>query len=1018
MRSPEDLEERPTPTRSRWRVVLVVVAVVLVVMLASLRSLAGLWTDQMWFGSVGKGQVFNTLLAVKVGLAVVFGLLFFVGLLVNLIVVDRIGRSAVLVDPEDEMVRRYQMAVRPYARRIYLGLAAVFGVGAGVTSISQWQNWLLFTHAKNFGVKDPQFGKDVGFYIFKMPFIEFLISWLLVSLILITIVTAVFHYLNGGIRGQRVRPRVRPVVKVHLSVLLALIALVKAAGYFYQKYQLLTSTNGYVEGATYTDVHARLPAIELLFWLSLLAAAILLFNIWRQGWTLPVLALGIWAFVALVIGVIYPAVLQALKVTPAQSSLELPYISRNITATRDAFGINNVLVQPFSGTSKDPASTLQQNVETLDNIRLWDPDPSISQQTFQKLQGLRSYYIFNALGVDRYFIDNSLTPVLSGVRQVNTNDIPEANWVNTHLVYTHGTGMAINAANKVQPLNGSPVFGVSNVPPVSTDGFPTVTQAGVFFGLDQPGYVVANTKQPELDYQTAAGTSVDNHYKGTGGVKINGFFRRAAFAIRLADFNLLISNLVTSDSRIMFVRDIHTMAEKAAPFLTFDANPYSVLVNGRIEWILDGYTTSANYPYSENASTQQLPSGSGLPGSYNYVRNSVKVVIDAYSGKMTYYAVDQKDPMLQAYESAFPGLFTPLSKMPSALQAHLRYPEDIFSAQMATYGRYHITNSSAFYNAGDAWAIAQTAGAGPPKQTVENTSFTNAQGVTIQGPVEKMAPQYQVQSLPGATAQTFTMIDAFAPLSSGNNVQNLSAFMVATSDPSNYGKLTAYVTPSGQNVIGPIQADAEIQQNAKVSKIITPLDQHGSTVLLGNILMVPIDQAMLYVRPLYVSSSGNPLPQLKYVIAVYGSNVSIRPSLQLAISDVFGASVTLQNGNQGSGGGGGTSVGTAAQQQAANLLAQADLAYKTAQAALKAGNLSAYQAAINEMYGLLLQAEALINPSSATTPTTTSPSSSSSTSSSSTTTTTTVPSTTTTSKKATATSSKVSVSASSRRRAG
>ena len=614
MRSPEDLEQRPTSTRSRWRVVLVVVAVALVVLLASLRSLAGLWTDQMWFASEGKGQVFNTLLAVKVGLAVVFGLLFFVGLLVNLIVVDRIGRSAVLVDPEDEMVRRYQMAVRPYARRIYLGLAAVFGIGAGVTSISQWQNWLLFTHAKNFGIKDPQFGKDVGFYIFKMPFIEFLISWLLVSLILITIVTAVFHYLNGGIRGQRVRPRVRPVVKVHLSVLLALIALVKAAGYFYQKYQLLTSTNGYVEGATYTDVHARLPAIELLFWLSLLAAAILLFNIWRQGWTLPVLALGIWAFVALVIGVIYPAVLQALKVTPAQSSLELPYIARNITATRDAFGINNVAVQPFSGTSKDPAATLQQNVETLDNIRLWDPDPSISQQTFQKLQGLRSYYIFNALGVDRYFIDDSLTPVLSGVRQVNTNDIPEANWVNTHLVYTHGTGLAINAANKVQALNGSPVFGVSNVPPVSTDGFPTVDQAGVFFGLDQPGYVVANTKQPELDYQTASGTSVDNHYKGTGGVKINGFFRRAAFAIRLADFNLLISNLITPDSRIMFVRDVQTMAEKAAPFLSFDADPYSVLVDGHIDWILDGYTTSGELPLQRERLDPAAPLGLRAPG--------------------------------------------------------------------------------------------------------------------------------------------------------------------------------------------------------------------------------------------------------------------------------------------------------------------------------------------------------------------------------------------------------------------
>jgi uncharacterized membrane protein (UPF0182 family) len=1005
MRTPDDLEQGPKPTRSRRRVVLVVAAVIIVFLLASLRSLAGLWTDQMWFASEGKGQVFNTLLAVKIGLAVVFGLLFFVGLLANLIVVDRIGQTAVVVDPEDEMVRRYQMAVRPYARRIYLGLAAVFGIGAGVTAIGQWQSWLLFTHAKSFGIKDPQFGKDVGFYIFRLPFIEFVIGWLMVSLILMTVVTAIFHYLNGGIRGQRVRPRVRPAVKVHLSVLLALIAIVKAVGYFYQRYELTTSTNGYVEGASYTDVHARLPAIELLFWLSLLAAVILLVNIWRQGWTLPVLALGIWAFVALAIGVIYPAALQALKVTPAQSSLELPYISRNIVATRQAFGLDHVVQKTFSGTSSVQASTIQQNVQTLANIRLWDPDPSISQQTFQKLQGLRSYYIFNALGVDRYTVNGQTTPVLSGVRQLNSADLPASSWVNSHLVYTHGTGMAIAAANTVTST-GNPVFGVGNVPPTSTGGFPSVEQTGVFFGLDQPGYVVVDTKQLELDYQTTGGVNIENHYQGTGGVKINGFFRRAAFALRLADFNLLISNLITNDSRIMFVRDVQAMAQKVAPFLSFDADPYSVLVNGHIDWVLDGYTTSAGYPYSENAANLSVPLGAGLPGSYNYVRNSVKVIIDAYTGQMTFYVVDQKDPMIQAYEAAFPGLFTPGSKMPQALRAHLRYPEDIFSAQMATYGRYHITNAAAFYNAGDAWTLSQTAGAGPPSQTLAQIAVTNAQGVQTGVLAQKMAPLYQVQSLPGTTNQTFTMIDAYVPVSAGNNVQNLSAFMVATSDPNDYGQITVYVTPSGENVIGPIQADAEIQQNPSVSKNISLLDQHGSSVLLGNILMVPIDQAMLYIRPLYVTSSGNPLPQLKYVIAVYGNHVGIETSLAASLQDVFSSAISLPNSSTGpSGGSSGGTSSSSADQAASQLLAQAATAYTTAQAALTSGDLAGYQSAIDTMYKDLLSAQQLLGSSSTTSPS----------SSTAPVTTTTVPATTTTTTTtAKKSSSKTSTTASSR----
>jgi len=961
-------------------VIIVVVAVV--VFFGSLRSLAGLWTDQMWFASEGQQNVFTTMLTLKVGLFVAFGLIFAVGLWFNLFMVGRLSRTMDITEPDDEMVRRYQTAAQPYAMRMYIALAVVLGLIAGSTSIGQWQNYILFRHSQSFNVTDPQFGKNVGFYVFSLPFIQFLISWFIVSLIFITLITGLFHYLNGGIRAQRGKPRVRPAVKVHLSVLLALIALGKAAGYFYQRYELTTSTNGYVEGASYTDVHARLPAIQLLFWMSLIAAVILLANIWRRGWTVPVVAIGLWAFVALVIGVIYPALLQTFKVTPAQSTLESPYIARNIAATRAAFGLDHVVQHNFAGSNSVDSGSIQANAASLANIRLWDPNPQIALQTFNKLQDLRSYYTFQSLGVDRYSINGSIIPTLEGVRQLNANGLPAASWVNTHLEYTHGTGIVIGAGNQVQ-ANGNPFFGVGNVPSVSQSGYPITKQAGTYFGLNDPGFVIANSKQLELDYQSPSGVNIESHYAGKGGVKLSSFAIRAAFALRLGDLNLLISNLITPQSRIMSVRDVQTMAQKVAPFLSYDAAPYAISVNGQIDWVLSGYTTSSMYPYSQNSSNLNVPPGSGISPGINYVRNSVKVVINAYSGAMKFYVIDSKDPIIRAYEAEFPSLFTSGSSMPSNLRAHLRYPEDMFSVQMATYGRYHITNTAGFYNAGDSWNISPTDGAGPPAQALASSTSVNAQGQVVQGPNQAMAPLYQVNALPGSTAQTFTITDAYAPASAGAQNQNLSAFMVGTSDANNYGQLNVYVTPSGQNVLGPVQADSEIQQNTAVSSIITPLDQHGSNVLLGNILMVPINQAMLYLRPLYVTSTANSLPQLKYVVAVFNSHVAINSSLSLAISDVLSQNVTLPTNpsGSGSGSGSGSNSGTGSSANAAAIaayLAQAQADYQTAQAALQSGNLAGYQAAIQAMYAQLLAAQGALATStnSSTSPsatTTTSP---------------------------------------------
>jgi hypothetical protein len=975
VRIPSDLPPDPSPRRrhrARWWIVGFVV--VLIVLLVSLRSLAGLWTDSLWFSSVGYHNVFSTLLITKLGLFGVFGAIFFAVLWINLVVCDRIAGHDVVLTQEDELVRRYQQYVRPYAGRIYVALAFVLALIAASGTIGQWNNWILFRHGGSFHQTDPQFGKDIGFYVFKLPFLTFVVDWTLAILIVTLAVVLVFHYLNGGIQPQRGIPRVRPPVKAHLSVLLALIALDKAAGYVLQRWSLVNAQDGYVNGAGYTDVHARLPAELLLVFVSIFAAGILLFNIRRQGWTLPVLAVGIWAFVALVVGIIYPALLQALKVTPAQSSLEAPYIQRNIQATRDAYGLTNVKVHQFTAnTSITPPETVLA-APTIANIRQWDPDPTISLQTFQRVQSIRSYYVFPSLAVDRYVVQGQgegstpvLTPVLIGVRDISSSNLPSQSWVNTHLQYTHGNGAAVSMAD--QTNNNGPVFGVSQVPSQSSNGLPQIKVGGVYFGLGLSGYVVANTKQLEVDYQRSDNTNVESHYAGAGGVQLSSVFTRAAFALRLGDFNLLISSQITSKSRIMFVRDPVAMAQKAAPFLSFDHAPYAVInKDGHIDWVVDGYTTTSNYAYSQNANSQQVAIGSTLPSSYNYVRNSVKVVIDAYTGQMTFYAADPKDPILQAYEAAFPNMFTPLSKMNPQLQAHLRYPSDIFSVQSAVYGRYHLVNPSAFYSASNAWQLSPTAGAGPQSQALLAQNTFNAQGQLISTTPARMAPQYQVYSLPGADPQdqVFNVSDGFVPASQTSNPNagqnfNLTAWMVGQMDPGHYGQLDIYETPQGTS--GPANADAEISANKTVSSDISLLDQHGSEVLLGETLMVPIGNAMVYLRPLYVSPTTNPQPQLQYVVAVLGKQVQIDTSLTAVLSDLLQTQVTLPQGGSSAG-----TVPTAVQ----GLLLAAQTDYQNALNALKTGDFTAFGQDLQMMSQAITQAQSIIQQTApGSTPTTT-----------------------------------------------
>ncbi len=948
MRSPSDVSPPRRLGRPSRRFWIAGVIFVLIVLLASLRTLAVIWTDQMWFSQGGFGEVYNTLLATKVGLAVVFGLIFFALMWGNLMLTDRFGARDLSFEPEDEVVRRFQNAVRPYAGRVYAVIAVITGLIAGLNASGQWNTWLLFVHRQSFGTTDPLFHKDVGFYVFDLPFISFVVTWILVSLFVTLIVTSVFHFLNGGIRTTRRAPRVAPRVKAHLSVIGAGIALMKAFGYVIARWELVNANDGVVGGAGYTDVHARLPALTILVFLSLASALILLANVRSRGWSLPAVAVGLWAFVALIIGVLYPTFLQTFKVSPAQATLEAPYIARNITATRQAYGVTNVQYHSFAAATSVPPKVLKADADTLNNIRLWDPDPSIALATVTRRQSIRAYYTFSTLGVDRYVINGKLTPVLIGARELAESNLPAAGWVNTHLQYTHGIGAAVLAANQVDPTTGNPIFDVANVPPTSTAGMPKLTQPDIYFGIGDTGWVVANTKQAELDYQSNSGNNVETHYAAKGGVAVGGFFSRLALAARLGDFNFLISNQITSKSRVLFVRDVTQMVQKAAPFLTFDSQPYAVIANGSVNFVLDGYTTSSQYPYSQNANNLNVSQG-GLPYSFNYVRNSVKVVVNAYTGKMTFYVMDPSDPIIRAYAAAFPRMFEPLSAMPSSIRTHLRYPSDLFSVQAAILGRYHITSATAFYDASDRWEVSPLAGAGPATQALAATVVTDVNGNQISSNLSPMAPIFQVGSLPQANHQQLLESVAFVPAGNSSTVQNLSGFMVATSDPSDYGQLNVYETPRGQSTTSPAQADSEMSQNAQVSSTLSLLDQHGSQVLLGNDLMVPLDQSVLYVRPFYVTSTTNPLPQLKYVIVAFNQKVGFSTTLAGAIASVLGGSIptapTTPTGGETKG------------QTASQYLTQASADYAAAEAALKAGNLGTYQSDVKAMDAQLALAQ-------------------------------------------------------------
>ena len=858
----------------------------LFVLMLSLRGIAGFWTDYLWFDALGHENVFVSVFGAQVVLVVLFTLLFFGLLYGNLTVADRLAPPIRPPGPEEDLLRGYHLVVGHRRGLVRLVLSGLFAVIAGLGVSGRWQEWLLFTNAVDFDITDAQFGRDLGFYVFRLPFMSFVIGWLFASLIIVLVLTTIFHYINGGIRLQSVGERVQPQVKAHLSVLLGLVALVRAGDYWLARFELTTSDRGAVTGASYTDVKAQLPATNLLILISLFAVVLLLVNIRRRGWVLPTLAVGLWAFVALVMGSIYPAVIQSLRVEPAESEKEEPYIARNIEATRAAFGLNEITVVQLSDfDNRIDASDLRSNRGTVRNIRILDP--LVVQGTFDRLQGEREYYTFaDEMDTDRYTIDGETTQVLLGTRELEVNE--DRSWENQHVAFTHGYGVAMAPVSRVKG-SGDPDFLVGDLP-VSIDPSVDVTldRPQLYMGEGLDGYAVVGATRSEVDYTDENQETQAVRYAdigGEGGVGMGTLIRRAAFALRFGQLEPLISNFVTSDSRVFYVRDVRDRVEKLAPFLHFDADPYPVLLDGRILYVVDGYTTTDRYPYSQFASSGELSRASGLSRQrFNYLRNSVKATVDAFTGEVILYVVDEGDPLVAAYGQAFAGLFTPASEMPESLVAHLRYAEDLFRVQSEVWGRYHVEDTQNFYQRASEWSVSQDPGR--TGEGAANLAVVDEAGFRIGTTRMRMAPYRTMVALPDGEDAEFVIMRAFVPLDKDDARKELAAYMVGRSDGDQYGELVVYRPPSS-NFDGPALAEERIRNDEAVASLQTLLSQRGSNVLFGELLLVPIENSILYVRPLYVQAEGdNTVPELERVIVAVGEKVVMANSLQEALEEL------------------------------------------------------------------------------------------------------------------------------------
>jgi len=818
----------------------------------------GLYTDWLWFADLGFAGVYRTRLLTQAALFAVGGAASLVLLLGSAVLARRLSDRAIgqVEVPGSAQVRAME---RPFRAAVLGGSLLLALVMAGSLA-ARWQEVLRFLRPTPFGTADPLFGRDVGFFVFTLPLYRLVQGWLLVAVFLALLVAAAVYLFRivlpqipppGGDDGASwPRPAVggllsRPM-RAHLFGLGAALLALLAWGYRLSVYELVYSPRGAAFGASYTDIHARLPALWFLVALSVLAAALLLLGIRRPGLRLASTAAGVWIGAAILVGGIYPAVFQRLIVQPQELERERPYIDRTIRLTRQAFALDRIAEVPTAGEEMVTAEEIAQRPATIGNIRLWDPEPLLT--TYNQIQSIRLYYDFVSIDVDRYTIDGRYRQVMLGARELAPQRLPPQaqTWVNRRLQFTHGYGVAMSAVNEVTP-EGLPTLFLQDVPP---RGKIPIDRPELYFSERATDYVIVRARFPEFSYPKGE-ENVYTTYDGKTGVHIGSLGRRLLFAWRFRDLNILLTDAITSRTVILYHRNVRERVARLAPFLRLDRDPYVVVADGRLFWILDAYTYSNRYPYAQ-------PHREG----FNYLRNSVKAVVDAYHGTVTLYVAEPADPLIRTYARIFPRLLRPLAELPASLQAHLRYPQDLFAAQAEMYRLFHMQDPRVFYNKEDVWVLPEE--------------------IYIDKPRE-MAPYYVIMRLPDAPREEFMLILPYTP----PGKQNMITWLAARSDGPHYGKLLAFRYPKDKLVFGPMQIEARLNQDPAISEQFTLWSQGGNRVIRGNMIVIPIGQSNLYVEPIYLQAEQGRLPEMKRVILASGNRVVMEPTVGAALRGLF-----------------------------------------------------------------------------------------------------------------------------------
>ena len=904
---------RRAPWQGALRVLLVVIAI-LVTCLILLELIASFLVDWLWFSAIGYLDIFWIRIVAEAEM-------FIVVFITTSIILWANGSLALPFTQEQDRTDHEWKSAGPatlpdtldFTRR-RLPWRVVIPVGASLLAmlvawgeVDKWSVFLRLLYQEPYGGSDPLYNNDIGFYLFTLPAYVAIKNWMFITLFLSALFAGAIYWVHGEIRYDVQRRSMSPAVIAHGSVLLGLFFAVKAWSYYLDRYLLLYGDNGVVIGASYTDVRVGLPVLWLLFGLSIVAAFAAWVNLRTRTYRIPVAVVVLVFGGSSVLSGVFPALFQRVFVKPNELELERPYIQRNIALTQQAYNLQQITVKPFPAEQDLTLKAIEANKATIDNVRLWDWQPLMD--AYGQLQEIRTYYKFHDVDVDRYWLGGAYQSVMLSARELKSSLLPPnaQTWVNIHVFFTHGNGAVMSPVTR-KSADGLPLFYLRDIPPVWISG-PEIREPRIYYGEETDSYVIVKGSTPEFDYPKGK-DNIYASYDGTGGIFIGSFWRKNLFAWHFSDINLLLSSYITDESRIMIRREIRERVHTIAPFLRLDRDPYLIVSDGRLFWIQDAYTTSDYFPYAQPVQRFDL----------NYIRNSVKIVIDAYNGTVDFYLMDIADPIVRTYQRIFPNLFKPFAAMPSDLQKHIRYPEDLFRIQAQIYQAYHMEAAEVFYNREDLWQFPREPG---------------GDGTTL------MLPYYIIMRLPGETQAEFFLMLPMVP----SRRDNMIAWLAARCDPPDYGKLIVYEFPKDKLVYGPFQVEALINQNTEISQQLTLWNQMGSRVIRGNLLVIPIENSILYVSPLYLRAQHGQLPELKRVIAVYGDHVVMKETLAEALSALFETGAAPGTPS--------ASMGTSRSAPAADQAREALDHYNQAIERLKSGDWAGFGTQLDALRGLL-----------------------------------------------------------------